>query len=303
MNLDKDDKQTSGPSAENESLAPADTPQIAAENGETSPDPQTAEPRPTRAADVLVRFGKAAWAYIRHAKIELIVLAAILVLDLVTKALVGHFMDVGQSIEVIPQFLYMTYVRNTKAAFGSAFGLEKVLGDAAIRIIFLIITVIALGVFSYILYRCRKRHILMRVAIAMIIAGALGNFVDRLVFRYVRDFVEILFFGCDLPLFGTSFAIFNIADVGLTVGVVLFLVYFIAIYKEPKKAAPAAAATQGETAQEETAPKPAAETSTENTNEAVAQNSAENRNETAVKDVTEDANEPTAKDAAEDRHD
>ncbi len=189
----------------------------------------------------LKKFGLAAWAYIKHARVELIVAAALLALDLISKALVAHNMFEGQSLQVLPQFLYITYVKNTKAAFGSAFGLEKIMSDNAIRIVFLVITVLAVGVFCGLLYRCRKRHILMRVSIALIIAGAIGNFIDRLCLHYVRDFVEIVFFGCDVPLLGESFAIFNMADVGLTVGVVLFLVYFIVIYKEPKKASAAPA--------------------------------------------------------------
>lgn len=68
----------------------------------------------------------------------------------------------------------------------------------------------------------------------MILAGALGNLVDRLFIGKVRDFVEIVFFGCDVPLLGESFAIFNIADAALVVGVILFLVYFIFMYREPK---------------------------------------------------------------------
>ena len=99
-----------------------------------------------------------------------------------------------------------------------------------------------MGVFSYILYRCRKRHFLMRLALALILAGALGNFIDRLVLHYVRDFVEIIFFGCKVPLLGYSFPVFNVADMGLTVGVIVFLVYFIVIYKEPKKKTVAASA-------------------------------------------------------------
>lgn len=182
----------------------------------------------------LAKFGKAAWAYIKHAKIELLVLAGVLVLDLVTKAIIGGTMYEGQSITLIPNFLHITYVRNTKAAFGSAFGLENVLGDGAIRIIFLIITLIAMVAFSYILYRCRKRHLLMRLSIALILAGALGNFIDRAALHYVRDFIEFEYFGC--TVFGsTSFPVFNVADIGLTVGVVIFLIYFIAIYKDPKK--------------------------------------------------------------------
>lgn len=192
--------------------------------------------RKKSALDMVIAFGKAAWRYIKHAKIELLVLVGVFVLDLVTKALIDKFMYVGQSIELIPSFLYITYVRNTKAAFGSAFGLEKLLGDEAIRIIFLVITVLAVGVFCYLLYRLRKRHILMRLAIALIIAGALGNFFNRLCLHYVRDFVEFVFFGCKLPLLGESFPVFNVADMGLTIGEILFLIYFIAIYKDPKPA-------------------------------------------------------------------
>ncbi|MDE6398203.1 MAG: signal peptidase II [Clostridiales bacterium] len=213
--------------------AETDDENVAADGAENAGN-ETGELPARSAADTLKKFGRAAWAYIKHARIELIVAVALLALDLITKAIVAHNMYVGQSVEIIPQFLYFTYVRNTKAAFGSAFGLEKALGDDAIRIIFLVITVLAVGVFCWLLYRCRKRHILMRVSIALIIAGAIGNFIDRLCLHYVRDFVEIVFFGCDVPLLGESFAIFNIADVGLTVGVILFLIYFIVIYKEPK---------------------------------------------------------------------
>ncbi len=227
MNQDNDNIEQDGLTDENLSET---------ENSEKPDEKEkVAEKQSLGAMHYLSRFGKAAWAYIKHARVELIVLVAVLALDLITKALVGKFMYYGQTIEVIPSFLNITYVRNTKAAFGSAFGLEKALGDNAIRIIFLIITLIAMGVFSYILYRCRKRHFLMRLALALILAGALGNFIDRLVLHYVRDFVEIIFFGCKVPLLGYSFPVFNVADMGLTVGVIVFLVYFIVIYKEPKK--------------------------------------------------------------------
>ncbi|MDE7395990.1 MAG: signal peptidase II, partial [Clostridiales bacterium] len=196
--------------------------------------PSQSERTPLGAKDFAVKVAKSIWAYIKGARVELIVLVALFALDLITKALIGHFMELGDSIRLIPNFLYITYVRNTKAAFGSAFGLEKVLSDDAIRIIFLLITVIAVGVFFYLMVRCRKRHILMRLAFAMIIAGALGNFYDRLVLHYVRDFVEIVFWGCDLPLLGTTFPVFNIADAALTVGVVLFIIYFIVFFKDPK---------------------------------------------------------------------
>lgn len=196
------------------------------------------------AKETATRVLNAVWSYIKSARVELIVLVSLLALDLITKAIVAHTMHLGDSIRLIPDFLYLSYVRNTKAAFGSAFGLEKVLSDGAIRIIFLIVTLLAVGMFFYLMVRCRRRHILMRLAFAMVIAGALGNFYDRLVLHYVRDFIEFVFFGCDVPLLGTSFPVFNVADAALTVGVVLFLIYFIVFFKDPQPAQSAAAQPQ-----------------------------------------------------------
>ena len=182
----------------------------------------------------LKKFGLAAWAYIKHAKIELIVIAAIIVLDLITKALVAKFMQLGSSITLIPNFLYFTYALNEAAAFGGLFGLEKVLSPLALRIILLVITTIAIGVFCYLMYRFKDRHKLMRISLALILAGAIGNYIDRLFLGKVRDFIHFVYFGLDLPLIGSEFAIFNVADAALTVGVVIFVVYFIFFFKDPK---------------------------------------------------------------------
>ena len=185
--------------------------------------------------ETVIAFAKKAWAYIKLARLELIILAALFIVDLVSKQIVASTMREGQVITLIPKFLNFRFVYNELAAFGSAFGLENLIGQTAIRVIFIIITFIALGVFCYFLYRNRGKSKMMRVSLAMIIAGALGNLVDRLFIGKVRDFVEIVFFGCDVPLLGESFAIFNIADAALVIGVILFLIYFIFLYKDTDK--------------------------------------------------------------------
>ena len=172
--------------------------------------------------------------YIKVAKVELIILFGLLVLDLVTKAVIAGVMTQGESVTLIPKFLHFTYIHNDGAAFGSTFGLDKLLGEKGTTIFFIIFTAIAICFFSYFLYRGRGKHLLNRIALSMIVSGAIGNLVDRIFLGYVRDFVEIEYFG--LTIFGsTSFAIFNIADVALTVGVILFAVYCIFIYKDPKE--------------------------------------------------------------------
>ena len=163
-----------------------------------------------------VKFGKAAWDYIKLAKMELIVLVAALIVDLVSKSIVEHTMTVGRTKVLIPNFLQLTFIYNPLAAFGSAFGLDKLIGRTATRIIFIVITFVAVGIF------------------ALIISGAIGNLVDRIFIGEVRDFIEIVYFGLDLGKLGTSFAIFNIADAALVVGVILFLVYILFLHKEPQ---------------------------------------------------------------------
>lgn len=184
--------------------------------------------------DKLEKFFKAAWEYIKQAKIELIVLVAALAVDLITKALVNANIPLGGSVTVIPNFLYFTYIHNYAAAFGSRFGLDKIFGETGTMVFFIVLTFIAIGFFGYFMYRNRDKSLVFRLAFALIIGGAIGNLVDRMAFGYVRDFVQIVYFGA--TIFGsTSFAIFNIADAALCVGVALFLVYYIFIYKEPKK--------------------------------------------------------------------
>lgn len=177
------------------------------------------------------------WEYLKLAKFELIVLASIVFIDLVSKSIVDATMDLNDVTTIIPNLFNFNYVHNYKAAFGYAFGLEKIIGDDGIRIIFLIITIIAVGVFCFFMFKYRGKHLLVRLSFALIISGALGNFFDRLFLGYVRDFMEIVFLGCDIPLLGSSFAIFNIADMALVAGVIIFAVYFLIIYKEPKKVA------------------------------------------------------------------
>ena len=74
---------------------------------------------------------------------------------------------------------------------------------------------------------------LLHVALAMVLAGGLGNLVDRIAFGYVRDFIE---YTIVYTLFKRDFAICNLADVYLTIGVILVVIYLIyAMVLEAKK--------------------------------------------------------------------
>lgn len=125
--------------------------------------------------------------------------------------------------EVVPNLLALQLTYNTGAVFGLGKGYAWV---------FAVITVIAAGVIITTLLRCRADQRLLPICLAMIFAGALGNMYDRLFYRGVRDML-LLFPGVELP-FGLAWPggltlvypwIFNLADVYLTIGILLVMAW------------------------------------------------------------------------------
>lgn len=177
----------------------------------------------------MTKFFSTLLAYIKQAWRELLVVVIVAALDLVSKNIVQSSMDLGQEIAVIPGFLYFRYLLNNKAAYGNAFGLEKVFGEDGVITFFIVLTVIALIVFGYIMWRFRNRNLLVRVSLGLIMGGAFGNLVDRMVLRMVRDFICISAFGIE------PFGSFNVADMALVFGVILFAVYFVFLFDKDEK--------------------------------------------------------------------
>lgn len=175
--------------------------------------------------------------YVVEARVELIIAVAVFFVDMISKLLVNIYIPLGGSVTVIPLFLAFTNVHNDGAAFGNSFGLDNLLGDVGTRVVLCIFQFAAAILFAIFLYKLRKKHIMVRVTLALLIAGALGNAVDRAAYGYVRDFVEIIYFG--LTIAGqTSFYIWNIADAALIVGLVMAIISVIFFYKEDPKEMP-----------------------------------------------------------------
>lgn len=175
------------------------------------------------------------WAYLKKAKVEFLIIALAIASDLITKTIVQSNMTEGQTITVIPNFLNWHYTLNNKAGFGWAFGLENIMSDKGIMIFFIVLTFIALILFFALMYFVRNKRFIARLAVALIIGGAIGNLVDRLAFGYVRDFIQIVYFGLDLGCLGKTFAIFNLADSFLTVGMILFAIFIIFFFDDKDK--------------------------------------------------------------------
>lgn len=154
--------------------------------------------------------------YILYASIVVIAIG----LDQLTKWLAVVFLKPVSTVPIIQNVLHLTYVENRGAAFG-------MLKDA--RYIFIIVSAIAILAMAAWLFLglCRSR--LMGVAIAMTLAGGIGNMIDRLALSYVVDFVDFRLI---------DFAVFNVADSFVCVGAgLLFLWLILDLRAERKKGA------------------------------------------------------------------
>jgi len=138
--------------------------------------------------------------------------ALIVAIDQATKALVQTVMLPNQSIPIAGFLLRITYIRNPSAAFGLS------LAPATFYVIFGVVASVVVG---YYIVRLPKRDYWPRIALAMILAGAIGNLIDRLRFGEVTDFIQI---GLSERL---VWPIFNVADMGVSVGVTLLLLFFL----------------------------------------------------------------------------
>ena len=143
---------------------------------------------------------------------ELWVTALVVVVDQITKLLVLRNVPLHDTVEVIPGLLNVTYVRNTGAAFGMLnahdFAYKPVL-----------VALLAMCALAGIIWYARKfagESRAARFGFALIVAGALGNLIDRVLLGFVVDFIDVVF--------GTwHFWAFNVADAAINVGAVLFI--------------------------------------------------------------------------------
>ncbi len=131
--------------------------------------------------------------------------ALVFVLDRLTKFRVMKTMAVGESIQVLGNFFRITSVRNTGAAFGMFAGNHRV---------FVVISVVAIIAVLALQLRIGRGHALRSLALGLILGGAAGNVYDRIVYREVVDFLQF-------SAGRWSFAVFNIADSAVTIGVAL----------------------------------------------------------------------------------
>ena len=138
------------------------------------------------------------------------------IIDQITKLAIVDKFYLGESIPVINNFFHFTYVRNTGAAFGMLGKLPE-----AVRVpFFVMIPIVALVLVGYYYYKTPYSNKFTLIAFSLISGGAIGNLIDRARLNYVIDFLH--FFVGDW-----HFAVFNIADSVITVGVAIILIGII----------------------------------------------------------------------------
>jgi signal peptidase II len=149
--------------------------------------------------------------------LALLTAVIIIVLDQWTKALVVQYLsppDTGRVVPIIGDYLSLDYIQNNGAAF-SMFANTAVLA---------VLIVVAIAVIAYLYLRILNTGPLaLKLIFGMIIGGAAGNLIDRL--HHGGYVVDFLFF--QIPQIGFRFAVFNLADASISVGVFLLFVFLL----------------------------------------------------------------------------
>ncbi len=138
-----------------------------------------------------------------------IVFAVTLFLDQWTKYLIEQNVDLYQSIPVIEDLFHITYTRNPGAAFGILRGR---------RTFFIVITIVVLLLLIYFYRELQLESLVMRFALGLAVGGIVGNFIDRVRFGYVIDFLDF-----------RVWPIFNVADSAIVVAVIIFSYWFLVV--------------------------------------------------------------------------
>ena len=117
-------------------------------------------------------------------------------------------MDAGESVRVLGDFFCLTYVQNSGAAFSMFSGH---------RFLLIALPVLVIVAALWYLHSHKGEHWTLYAAGALIISGGVGNLIDRMIFGWVTDMFDFSIFP----------PVFNVADIGVTVGCAVFIVYVI----------------------------------------------------------------------------
>ena len=135
----------------------------------------------------------------------------VLLIDQIAKLLIKTNMNLNEEISIIPNFFSIQYLKNTGAAF-------SILENQTILLA--ITSIICISVIIYYLKKEENLTTAMYLSFGLVLGGILGNLIDRIVYQGVIDFLSF-------QIFNYNFPVFNIADIGITIGVLLLIIIYI----------------------------------------------------------------------------
>ncbi|MBQ3466578.1 MAG: signal peptidase II [Firmicutes bacterium] len=144
-----------------------------------------------------------------------VIIAAVIVLDRIVKALVKSGFEPGDTVAVLGDFFHITYVQNRGVAFSMLYGHQTV--------IIILTAAFLAAVLVFLIGFNKKFPAVFNTGLALVCGGGLSNIVDRTLYGYVVDMLD----------FG-SFPVFNVADICICVGCGLMLLYALRSMKDEK---------------------------------------------------------------------
>ena len=144
-------------------------------------------------------------------KVVYLTLSIVLLIDQIVKLLIKTNMNLNEEISIIPNFFSIQYLKNTGAAF-------SILENQTILLV--VTSIICISVIVYYLKKEENLTPSMSISFGLILGGILGNLIDRIIYQGVIDFLSF-------KIFKYNFPVFNIADIGITIGVFLLLIIYI----------------------------------------------------------------------------
>ena len=139
-------------------------------------------------------------------------IAGIILLDQIVKLIIRSSMYIGQSIPVIKDIFHITYVQNRGAAFNMLDGKSLVL---------ILVPAIAIAIGLWYMEKHLEEHWTLLVSLVLVIAGGIGNLIDRCFMGFVTDMFDF-----------RIWPVFNVADIAVCVGAGLLILYTFAFYEE-----------------------------------------------------------------------
>jgi len=153
----------------------------------------------------------------RHLGLFLFFLFAV-VTDQLSKLSVVSFFNLYESRDIVGDYLKLTYIRNSGAAFGLSFGNSDVM---------FVITILVIILLTYLFFKgtLRPDHGIGRIAVFIVLGGAVVNLIDRIRFGQVIDFI-------DMGIGRYRWPVYNFADIYVTIG--MFILFFTYAFKKDR---------------------------------------------------------------------